>query len=261
MKTARETAGRETPSKPAAKDPRAGKPPAARTRRPVARPPPSAGKSAPETRALILHHAARLLREHGYAAVSMRLIASDVRIKAGSIYYHFPSKEDLLFHVLEEGLRQIVDAVNEAVAALPAGTPFRERLWVVVRSHLHGLLRVGEFPSANIRIYGQVPEEVRRRHYVARRAFADWWDRFFADAVAEGALRPDLNLSIVRVFVVAALNWTVEWYDPRQGSFDTLADQIFSIIADGLVLDDGPGVRRRPGRAKPATGVTPRRAR
>jgi len=194
-------------------------------------------KSAPETRALIMHHAARLLREHGYSAVSMRQIAADVNIKAGSIYYHFPSKEDLLFHVLEEGLRQIVDAVNKAVAALPANTPFRECLRVVVRSHLHGLLQVGDFSSANIRIYGQVPEEVRQRHYIARRAFADWWDRFLADAVAKGALRADLNLSVVRVFVVAALNWTVEWYDPARGSFDALADQIYTIIAEGLVLN------------------------
>lgn len=194
-------------------------------------------KSATDTRALILHHAARLLREHGYAAVSLRQIAKDVNIKAGSIYYHFPSKEDLLFHVLEEGLRQIVHEVDKAVAALPPDTPFRERLRAVVRSHLHGLLQVGDFSSANIRIYGQVPLEVRRRHYVARREFADWWDRFFAQAVAEGALRADLNASVVRVFVVAALNWTVEWYDPRRGSFDALADQIYAIIADGLVLD------------------------
>ncbi|MGV3492510.1 MAG: TetR/AcrR family transcriptional regulator [Ramlibacter sp.] len=198
------------------------------------------GGSALETRALILHHAARLLRENGYAAVSLRQIAADVNIKAGSIYYHFASKEEILFHVLEEGLRQIVREVDKAVAGLPPGTPFRERLRVVVRSHLHGLLQVGEFPSANIRIYGQVPEEVRRRHYVARRAFADWWDRFFAEAVKEGSLRADLNLSVVRVFVVAALNWTVEWYDPKRGSFDALADQIYTIIADGLVLDQRP---------------------
>jgi TetR/AcrR family transcriptional regulator, cholesterol catabolism regulator len=38
------------------------------------------------------------------------------------------------------------------------------------------------------------------------------------------------------VFVVGALNFTVEWFDPEKGSFDTLADQIFTIIADGLIV-------------------------
>ena len=189
------------------------------------------------TRSIILHHAARLLRENGYAAVSLRQIAAEANIKAGSIYYHFDSKEDILHHVLEEGLRVIVQEVNKAVADLPQGTPFRERLKAVIKSHLYGLLQVGDFSSANIRIYGQVPPEVRKRHYVTRRAFADWWDEFLAQAVAEGALRADLNLSIVRVFIVGALNWTVEWYDPARGSFDTLAENLYIIISDGLVSD------------------------
>jgi len=189
------------------------------------------------TRSIILIHAARLLRENGYAAVSLRQIAAAANIKAGSIYYHFSSKEEILHHVLEEGLRVIVQEVNRGLAKLPPNTTFRERLRLVVKSHLHGLLQVNDFSSANIRIYGQVPPDVRKRHYVSRRAFADWWDEFLAQAVAEGALRPNLNLSVVRVFVVGALNWTVEWYDPKQGSFEKLADDLYSIIADGLVSD------------------------
>jgi len=188
------------------------------------------------TRAIILEHAARLLRENGYAAVSLRQIAAEANIKAGSIYYHFSSKEEILYHVLEEGLRVIVQEVNEAIAKLPPDASFRDRLQTVIKSHLHGLLRVGDYSSANIRIYGQVPPEVRKRHYVSRREFADWWDRFLMQAKEEGALRKDLNLSVVRVFVVGALNWTVEWYDPKRGSFDEVADQIYRIIADGLSI-------------------------
>lgn len=189
------------------------------------------------TRAIILEHAARLLRENGYAAVSLRQIAAEANIKAGSIYYHFSSKEEILYHVLEEGLRVIVQEVNDAIAKLPTNASFRDRLQTVIKSHLHGLLQVGDYSSANIRIYGQVPPEVRKRHYVSRREFADWWDRFLMQAKEEGALRKDLNLSIVRVFVVGALNWTVEWYDPKRGSFDEVADQIYKIIADGLSIE------------------------
>lgn len=189
------------------------------------------------TRAIILEHAARLLRENGYAAVSLRQIAAESNIKAGSIYYHFSSKEEILYHVLEEGLRVIVQEVNKAIADLPANASFRDRLRAVVKSHLHGLLQVGDYSSANIRIYGQVPPEVRKRHYVSRRKFADWWDGFLEQAKEEGALRADLNLSVTRVFVVGALNWTVEWYDPERGSFDEIADQIYKIIVDGLSID------------------------
>lgn len=189
------------------------------------------------TSAVILFHAAKLLREKGYAAVSLRQIAAAANIKAGSIYYHFESKEEILYHVLEQGLRVIVEEINKAMEKLPSDTPFRERLKCVIEAHLYGLLQVGDFSSANIRIYGQVPPEVRRRHSVSRQKFADWWDAFLQEAVDEGALSKDLNLSVVRVFIVGALNWTVEWYDPERGSFDDLAEQIYSIVADGLVSD------------------------
>ena len=47
----------------------------------------------------VLDIAARLFREQGYGSVSLRKIAEAAGIKAGSIYYHFGSKEAL---VMEE---------------------------------------------------------------------------------------------------------------------------------------------------------------
>jgi AcrR family transcriptional regulator len=43
----------------------------------------------------------RLFSENGYDAVSMRDIASEVGIKAASIYNHFPSKRDILKSMYE----------------------------------------------------------------------------------------------------------------------------------------------------------------
>ena len=48
----------------------------------------------------ILLSAARLFRDQGYAATTLRMIASLSEIKAGSIYYHFDSKESILIDVL-----------------------------------------------------------------------------------------------------------------------------------------------------------------
>jgi AcrR family transcriptional regulator len=49
----------------------------------------------------ILDEAARLFREKGYAATSMRDIAAAVDMLPGSLYYHFAAKEDLLVAVYE----------------------------------------------------------------------------------------------------------------------------------------------------------------
>ena len=45
------------------------------------------------SRERVLAAAAKIFVERGYAGTTMRAIADDVGLKAGSLYYHFPSKE------------------------------------------------------------------------------------------------------------------------------------------------------------------------
>ena len=65
---------------------------------------------------LILDEAARLFREKGYAATSMRDIATAVDMLPGSLYYHFAAKEDLLVAVYEQGVRLITEKARAAIA-------------------------------------------------------------------------------------------------------------------------------------------------
>lgn len=72
------------------------------------------------TKDLILITALRLFSERGYDGVSMRELASEVGIKAASIYNHFSSKEDIFNSILVEmqnRYEQIVNTIN-----VPAGT-------------------------------------------------------------------------------------------------------------------------------------------
>src|SRR5258708_4217772 len=49
-----------------------------------------------ETRDRVLDAAQAMIQENGYNAVSFRDLAAAVKIKAASIHYYFPSKEDLV---------------------------------------------------------------------------------------------------------------------------------------------------------------------
>ena len=62
------------------------------------------------TRQAILHAAAGLFRERGYAAVSLRDIAEVVGMKTGSLYYHFSSKEGLVEEILTLGTQGALGA-------------------------------------------------------------------------------------------------------------------------------------------------------
>jgi AcrR family transcriptional regulator len=71
------------------------------------------GSAAEETRRRILDTATALFAERGYAGTTIRDISERLGMTKGSLYYHFTSKEDLLFALLEP----CFDALNEFVAA------------------------------------------------------------------------------------------------------------------------------------------------
>jgi AcrR family transcriptional regulator len=192
------------------------------------------------TRERILLEAARLFRHHGYAATTLREVADAAGIKAGSIYYHFESKDQILGEVLDKGILAVIDAVQKRINALPTKATARQRVAAAIEGHLWGLLHHGDFTSANIRVYGQIPPAAKNRHRKIRREYADYWDRLLEDALQRGELRPDTSTAIVRLFVIGALNWTVEWYNPQKGSFQDFVKQITAIVFDGTFLRE-PG--------------------
>lgn len=198
----------------------------------------SISAEATDTRERILLEAARLLRHHGYAATTLREIADAAGVKAGSIYYHFESKEEILGEVLNKGITIVANAVRTRIEALPANASWRDRIAAGIEGHLWGMLHYGDFTSANIRVYGQIPTSAKSRHKIVRRAYADYWDRLLASALTSGELRQDTGLTMIRLFVIGALNWTVEWYNPQRGSFQDFARQITAIVFDGILTHD-----------------------
>ncbi len=194
---------------------------------------PAAVEADTATRERILLEAARLFRHHGYAATTLREVADASGIKAGSIYYHFESKEQILGEVLDKGIQVVADAVRQRVDALPESATARQRVAAAIEGHLWGLLHHGDFTSANIRIYGQIPTAAKNSHRKIRRSYADYWDRLLEDALKGGELRRDTSTAVIRLFVIGALNWTVEWYNPQKGSFPDFVKQVTAIVFDG----------------------------
>jgi AcrR family transcriptional regulator len=186
------------------------------------------------SRAKILDAAAQTFRQKGYAATTLNEIADAAQMKAGSLYYHFDSKEQILEEVLDMGMHRVHEAVEESQGRLPEGTPHQKRIRAAVEAHLTTLLKHGDYTSANIRIFGQVPEDVRRRHLRLRDAYAALWRGLLIRAQKAGALRSDVDLGLIRMLLMGALNWSVEWYKPGKKSIRAMADHMCLMLFDGI---------------------------
>lgn len=193
------------------------------------------------SRIRILDAAAQSFRRRGYAGTTLSEIAAAVDMQAGSLFYYFGSKEELLEEVLNIGMRRVHEAVEESQERLPPGTPHRERIRRAVEAHLTTLLKHGDYTSANIRIFGQAPVDVQRRHLGLRDVYAALWRRILTRAQKAGALRDDVDLGLVRMLLLGALNWSVEWYQPSKKSIQTMADYMCLMLFNGI----GPNERAR----------------
>jgi TetR/AcrR family fatty acid metabolism transcriptional regulator len=81
-----------------------------------------------EREALILRTAEEVLMEKGYHETSIDEIASRVGIAKGTVYLHFPSKEDLVVAIFTRDTRQLLEKVDEIVSGEASPRDALERL-------------------------------------------------------------------------------------------------------------------------------------
>ncbi|MEJ2865616.1 TetR/AcrR family transcriptional regulator [Actinomycetospora flava] len=94
-------------------------------------------KSSAERQTEIVSAAARIVADHGYAAVGMRDIADAIGIRGASLYHHFSSKEEILYAIC---LTVTQEPVEQNLPLLDAaGTP-TERLTALIGAHIRHLL-------------------------------------------------------------------------------------------------------------------------
>lgn len=185
----------------------------------------------------ILAAAARLFREHGYAAVSLRAIAAEAGMQGGSLYHHFRGKEAIVGAVLDLGIERVHRAVEAALDALPAGASVIECFHAAAAAHLEALLSHSDYTSANVRIFGQVPDSVREGNKAVRRAYEKLWADLLDRAAETGALRADVDRRLARRALLGALNATLEWFDPDRMSPRRLADAYADLFLNGLLTE------------------------
>jgi len=187
-----------------------------------------------DTRQRVLDVAARQFREHGYAGVSLRDIAEGAGVKAGSLYYHFRSKDEIVATVLDIGIELVQGAVERAVAGVPDAAPARDVIAAAIRSHLQTFLAHSDYTTANVRIFGQLPPAVRAANLPARRRYEALWDSIVERCRARGGVRATVDTATFRLYLLGAMNATLEWFDPAKGDIDRLAERYAGLAMDGL---------------------------
>jgi TetR/AcrR family transcriptional regulator, cholesterol catabolism regulator len=183
----------------------------------------------------IMDVTAEVLVRRGYGATTLAEIAEGAGTLAGSLYYHFDSREDLVAEVLVEGVHALTSYVEATLAAMAPATNARERLETALRAHLDYVLDRSAYARAGVRSIGQNPPEIHARFWPAVQEYGVLLSGLFDDAAEEGFIDPAIDRSALRLLVVGAANWSTEWHRPDgRVSAHQLGDLLVSMIFDGV---------------------------
>lgn len=206
--------------------------PAPRTRRPRRKK--GTSPKAEIKRQKILDSAAKLFSQNGYAETKLSDIAEEAGTHAGSLYYHFRSKEDLVQDVLGMTMSLLSNAVMAKVNALPASASASERIVAGIHAHVLHILQRGFYTQAYLKIIDQVPAHVQRAYVMAPRGYGNYWRGILEGARQAGELRTDLNPTVLRLLLLGSITWILEWYKPDGAlSPNDIADEVTSLFFDG----------------------------
>jgi AcrR family transcriptional regulator len=179
-------------------------------------------------RAQLLDAAARLFRERGFHATSMRDIAKGVGMLSGSIYYHFDSKEEMLLAVYQEGERRVADAVDAAVAG--ETEPWR-RLEAACAAHLRALIAHRDYSQVMIQTS---PREAAGAAEAHIRELRRDYEQRFRRLIDDLMLPPEIDRHYLRLLLFGALNWSPVWYRTGGDSPEIVARRFLDTLRKQL---------------------------
>lgn len=175
----------------------------------------------------ILKAAAGLFVKQGYAGTSMRDIAQQVGLLAGSVYHHFPSKEDLFVGIHREGFRQLVMASEKAIRN--EADPWR-RLELACAVHIDSALAGDAIARITaIGLFAIHEHRLQQRLGKDRKKY----DQKFRKLVADLDLPGSTNRSIFRLALLGAINWALVWYKPGKATPQQIARDLVQIFRGG----------------------------
>ena len=151
-----------------------------------------------------------LFHRKGYFATSMSDIASGCGIQKASIYYHYPSKEDLLFHIMESTMDDLMDHLH---SSLDKTADIEKNMRAAVRSHVQfHLERQKENFISNSELRGLTPE-----HYQEIVGKRDAYEQVIQNLIADGCRTGVFDNGDVQILSYAILTLCTSgasWFNP-----------------------------------------------
>jgi AcrR family transcriptional regulator len=194
----------------------------------------AASKKSEMTRERVLSVSSDLFQRNGYLATSMRDIATAAGMKSGSLYYYYESKEMLLAAILNVNIDDTLRKLEATVASLPSGASVRSKFRAAAIANMRILIDAGDMAIASGRTLALLPEPEYSEQVRHREAYNHFWRRLLSEGKKSGEIKSSLNDAFVSMFIIGAMSFSTEWYDPKRSTTDEIAEYYTKLLFDGI---------------------------
>lgn len=183
----------------------------------------------------IIATAASLFRNKGYNAVSMRLLAQEVGIKAASLYNHIDSKQEILAHIVLGMAQRFTDGM-ELVTVM--GADPLEKIREVILLHIDITLNDPEGMESLQNNWMHLEGESLVAYKTSRNAYEENLRKIIKAGIATGHIR-NVNPELLIYSMLSTLRYLYIWY-PRQKDIDPerLKEEMMVVILRGVENND-----------------------
>lgn len=193
----------------------------------------SAANPTERPREAILRVATQLFGQQSYPATTMRDIASEVGILAGSLYAHIEGKESMLVEIIDSGINEFLEQVG--AAAESEGSP-ADQLRAMICAHV---AVVAANPQRTLIVFHQwryLSEPNQAKIRKRRRQYENLFTNAIKRGVAAHNFSADLDQRVTVLTILGALNWTPEWLSPHGSApIDELASRLADTLLSGVL--------------------------
>lgn len=180
---------------------------------------------------IIYREAARLFREKGYNAASMRELAERVQLKASSLYNHIGSKEEILVKICFDNAHRFIQGMDKVENM---NSDSREKIKELLRLHIRTALEDTTSVTVFNDEWKHLSTPLLSEFILLRKDYENRFRKIIQKGVDSGEVKK-LNTEILLYSLLNSVHWLHHWYK-KEGKIkpNEVEEDIITMLMEGI---------------------------
>ena len=180
----------------------------------------------------IINAAAKLFKEKGYSAITMRDIAQAMDIKAASLYNHIKSKQEILALIIIEIAEEFTNTISQIVISDESNI---QKLEKVIQLHIDITLRNSDALACLNNDWMHLAPAELSYFIKMREDYEEYFRSIIVNGIANGEIK-NLNTEVIIFSILSTLRTLYLWYGKKKSLNPTvLKSNMKQVLLTGIV--------------------------